>query len=64
MNNYNGSLGAYGMIPVMALDYVFRLWARKFGKKDQRPAPAEPKVVAAPQTAIGQMATAPKACGC
>ncbi len=64
MNNYNESLGAYGMIPVMALDYVFRLWGKKLGKKDQHPAMGEPKVVAAPQAAISQTAAAPKACGC
>ena len=62
--NYTDPNGTYGMIQVMALDYVFRLWTEMLGNKQQRPAMSEPKDVAMPQTAIYQTAAAPKACGC
>jgi hypothetical protein len=64
MNNYTEQTGTYGMVQVMALDYVFRLWAEAFGHRGRRAAQGDRKPVAAPQTVICQTAAVPKACGC
>jgi len=64
MLNYTEPTGAYGMIQVMALDYVFRLWAEILGKPGQRPALGRTQDVAATQSIICPKAPAPEACGC
>ena len=64
MNSYNEPNGLYGAIEVMALDYVFRLLARKFGNKRKHAAQGEPRTVAAPLAVSRPMDVVPATCGC
>ena len=64
MNSYIEPNGLYGAIEVMALDYVFRLLAEKFGNKRKHATEGEPETVAAPQAASRAVEVVPATCGC